>query len=142
MSWIVRTSLLGFCALVGLGVAAERVTIADLLKAPEKYDSKVVTVTGTVNKFKAKVSKKGNDYFNMRLESSRDEWISVYGQGKLDKVLHDGDTVEVTGDFAQTKKVGDVTFKNEVDVTKRSVEEKTKDFGIRIVKSAGQGSGK
>jgi len=120
-------------AVAGLAVAAQKATIADLLKTPEKFDGKVVTVRGKVVKFQQKTSKAGNDYFTMKLVDDKDERISVYGRGKH-KELKDDVSVEVTGKFAKEKKVGDVTFKLEVDVTKDEKDKATKDFGIKEVK--------
>lgn len=116
-----------------LALAAEKATIAGLLKSPEKFDGKIVTVKGKVVKFQQKTSKAGNDYFTMKLVDDKDERISVYGRGKH-KELKDDVMVEVTGKFAKEKKVGDVTFKFEVDVTKDEKDKATKDFGIKEVK--------
>lgn len=118
-----------------MSFAAEKVTIAELLKSPEKYDGKIVTVTGKAVKFQQKTSKAGNDYFTMKLVGkSDDDRISVYGRGKQ-KDIKDDESIEVTGKFAKEKKVGSVTFKFEVDVTKDKEDDKTKNNGIKVVKN-------
>jgi len=118
-----------------MSFAAEKVTIAELLKSPEKYDGKIVVVTGKAVKFQQKTSKAGNDYFTMKLVGKNDdERISVYGRGKQ-KEIKDDESVEVTGKFAKEKKVGSVTFKFEVDVTKDKEDDKTKNNGIKAVKN-------
>jgi lipocalin len=118
-----------------MSFAAEKVTIAELLKSPEKYDGKIVTVTGKAVKFQQKTSKAGNDYFTMKLVGKNDDdRISVYGRGKQ-KEIKDDESVEVTGKFAKEKKVGSVTFKFEVDVTKDKDDDKTKNNGIKAVKN-------
>jgi lipocalin len=118
-----------------MSFAAEKVTVAELLKSPEKYDGKIVTVTGKAVKFQQKTSKAGNDYFTMKLVGKNDdERISVYGRGKQ-KEIKDDETIEVTGKFAKEKKVGSATFKFEVDVTKDKEDDKTKNNGIKPVKN-------
>lgn len=118
-----------------MSFAAEKVTIAELLKSPEKYDGKIVTVTGKAVKFQQKTSKAGNDYFTMKLVGKNDDdRISVYGRGKQ-KEIKDDESIEVTGKFAKEKKVGSVTFKFEVDVTKDKEDDKTKNNGIKAVKN-------
>lgn len=119
--------------LVGaMAFAAEKATVAELLKSPEKYDGKVVTVTGKAVKFQQKTSKAGNDYFTLKLVGKTDEEnINVFGHGKH-KVLKDDVTIEVTGKFAKAKKVGTVTYKFEVDVSKKDDDKKTADFGIKV----------
>ena len=116
-----------------MAFAAEKVTIAELLKSPE-YDGKIVTLTGKAVKFQQKTSKAGNDYYTLKLVGKDDdERVSIYGRGKQ-KELKDDTSIEVTGKFAKEKKVGTVTYKFEVDVTKDKQDEKTKDNGIKIVK--------
>lgn len=118
-----------------MSFAAEKVTIAELLKSPEKYDGKIVTVIGKAVKFQQKTSKAGNDYFTMKLVGKNDDdRISVYGRGKQ-KEIKDDESIEVTGKFAKEKKVGSVTFKFEVDVTKDKEDDKTKNNGIKAVKN-------
>jgi hypothetical protein len=116
-----------------MAFAAEKVTIAELLKSPEKYDGKIVTLTGKAVKFQQKTSKAGNDYFTLKLlGKDDDERVSIYGRGEQ-KELKDDTVIEVTGKFAKEKKVGTVTYKFEVDVTKDKEDAKTKDNGIKIV---------
>lgn len=120
---------------VALAFAAEKVTVAQLLKTPEKFDGKAVTLTGKAVKFQQKTSKAGNAYYTMKLVgASDDERISIYGRGKLGVELKDDQKVTITGKFAKEKKVGTVTFKFEVDVSKDDDDKATKDFGIKVVK--------
>ncbi len=128
-----RVSFLVALAVAATVFAADKVTVADLVKDPAKYDAKIVTLTGKAMKFKQKTSKAGNPYYNFKLVGKTDDdVISVYGRGKLDKELENETMVEVTGRFVKEKKVGEVTFKNEVDVTKDSSDAKTKDFGVKV----------
>ena len=84
------------------------------MKTPDKFDNKVIKVRGIVKKFTAKTSKAGSDYITFQLTSGS-SWIAIYSHGKLDKPLKDGDKVEVEGKFTKLKKVGAMTFKNELD---------------------------
>lgn len=114
--------------------AAEKVTVAELIKSPDKYDGKVVTVTGKAVKFQQKTSKAGNAYYTLKLVGANDdERISIYGRGKFEE-LKDDQKISVTGKFAKEKKVGDIVFKFEVDVSKDESDKRTKDFGIKLIK--------
>ncbi len=120
-------------AAAAFAFAIDKVAVADLLKDPAKFNDKIVTVTGKVMKFKQKTSKAGNPYYNFKLVGKTDEdVISVYGRGTLSKELENETMVDVTGKFVKEKKVGTVTFKNEVDVTKDPEDAKTKEFGIKV----------
>lgn len=132
MRKLTRFSLgLAVCA-AALAFAVETVAIGELLRDPAKFDGKAVTVTGKVLGFKQKTSKAGNPYFTMKVAPKEGDAVSVYGRGKSEKEYKDNQTVEVTGKFSKEKKVGSVTFKNEIDVTKSDDDEATKDFGIKI----------
>jgi len=106
-------------SLLALGVAAQaadKATVAGLLKDGKKYDKKAVIVRGKVEKFTAKTSRSGNPYFLFKLTDAG-KFVSVYGQGKLAKEPKDGDTVEVTGEFAVERTSGSRTYKNELDAS-------------------------
>lgn len=110
-------------------LAAEKTKVVDLLDNPTKFDGKSVSVSGTVKKFKAKESKAGNKYFTFDL-IQEDETVHVYGQGELDPAPKNGDKVELTGKFAKLKKVGDLEFKNEIDITPKKGEK----YALKILK--------
>lgn len=118
-------------AIAAAAIAAEKVAIADLLKDPAKYDGKAVMVIGKVKEFKQRTSKAGNPYFTFKVETDGKR-VSIYGRGKQEPELKDDQSVQVTGKFAKEKKVGSLTFKNELDITVDSKDDKTKDFGVKI----------
>lgn len=121
-------------AVASLALAAEKVTIAELTKDPAKYDGKAVTLTGKVMKFKQKTSKAGNPYFTFKLVGkTEDDVVNIYGRGTYEKELANDVMVTVTGKFVKEKKVGEMTYKNEVDVTKDKNDDKTKDFGVKMI---------
>lgn len=128
-----RISLMVALAAAAFALAADKVAITDLLKDPAKYDGKAITLTGKVMKFKQKTSKAGNPYYNFKLVGKTDDdVVNIYGRGKLEKELENETVVDVTGKFAKEKKVGTVTFKNEVDITKDPDDAKTRDFGVKV----------
>lgn len=104
-----------------LVLAADKAKVVDLLDNPTKFDGKVVTVSGVVKKFKAKESKAGNKYFTFDVVEE-DEAVHIYGQGELATAPKNGDKVELTGKFVKLKKVGDLEFKNEIDITPKKGE--------------------
>lgn len=112
-----------------LALAVEKPTVAELLKDPAKFDKKEVQVTGTMSEFKQKTSKIGNKYFTLKLKDGN-KWVSVYSRGELEHVPKDGTKIQVSGVFRAETKVGENTFKNEIDC---SVKEGKK-YGVAEVK--------
>ncbi|MEQ1821950.1 MAG: cytochrome c maturation protein CcmE [Fimbriimonadaceae bacterium] len=129
-----KLSVFSLIVLSAVAFAAEKVAISDLLKKADDFDKKTVVLVGKVDNFKAKVSKAGNPYFTFKLLDDKDNKVSIYSRGKLEKDLEDGQKVEVTGTFKKESKVGANTFKNEVDISKDENDKKTKDFGVKVVK--------
>jgi cytochrome c-type biogenesis protein CcmE len=106
-------------ALASLALAAVTLTPSDVLKSTAKFDKKVIKVSGVVKKFQAKTSKSGSEYFMLDLTSGKDK-ISVFGHGKPEKPLKDGDKIEVEGKFEKEKVLykgqpHERIFKNELD---------------------------
>jgi hypothetical protein len=129
-----KFAVIAVATLATIALAADKVTIADLLKKTDDFDKKAVSIIGKVDNFKAKTSKAGNAYFTFKLLDEKDNKLSIYSRGKLDKDLADGQKVEVTGYFKKESKVGSNTFKNEVDISKLDDDKKTKDFGVKVLK--------
>lgn len=109
-----------------LGLKPVPAKIADVVKDPAKFDGKAVAVKGKVDGLKAKTSKSGRDYYLFEIVDGKAR-LKVYGGDKLTPAPKDGDTVTVTGKFAKERKVGDRTFKNEIDASKRL----DKTFGVK-----------
>lgn len=122
-----------FSAAALLAMAADKLTPDALFAQAEKQDGKVVTITGKVDKFEEKTSKKGNKYTVFKVKGTK-ESISVWIKNHLEaaKKPANGDIVEVTGFFKKEKKVGDLVFKNEIDAS--SV--KDKPYGVKVTKKA------
>lgn len=110
-------------------------TIESVLADPAKYDKKELKVVGKVIEFKQKTSRKGNQYFTIKLGGliKKDDVINVYSQGKLEPEPKVGDKLQAWGIFRQEKKVLDFTVKNEIDAT-QAEEKGKKKFGVTPVK--------
>ncbi|RYG22396.1 hypothetical protein EON82_17210 [bacterium] len=123
-----RLAALSFLLVAAVALANEYevAKVSAVVKNPAKFDGKKLSIKGKVAKFKAKTSKAGNPYFTFKLEEGKEQ-ISVYGRGKLKSEPKNGDTVTVSGKFAKEKKLGDLTFKNEIDVTEKPGE----GFGVK-----------
>ncbi|HRF60511.1 MAG TPA: OB-fold nucleic acid binding domain-containing protein [Fimbriimonadaceae bacterium] len=121
---LAATALFALAAL-----AAAPITVDALIKNVDKHHDKTVTVVGRVADYSEKTSKRGNPYITFLLRG-KSETANVFLQGRLKKSLKNGDQVEVTGTFRKEKKVGERTFKNEIDATA----EKSKPDNIKSAK--------
>lgn len=112
----------------------EKITLDALKKDQDKYNEKVVEVTGFVASFQQKTSQRGNKYFKFILRSvkgsSESAAANIYGQNEPTIELKDGLKVTVTGTYRKEKVIGDFTYKNEIDCTVK----KDKPFGIKEAK--------
>ena len=103
--------------------AADKLTVKQLAQDPKKVDGKVITLIGKVDKFEQRTSKAGNDYFLFKLLDKLDKkaTVNVYGQGKADKGLKNGDVVEIKGEYKIERKYGSRTYKNELQVKPEAI---------------------
>lgn len=113
-----KIALLTLALIASVAFAADKMTVKELLADAKKFDGKPVTVSGLVDEFKQKTSKKGNDYFTFKLidKGDKKKIVNLYGQGKPKVEVKDGQLLSVTGDYRLEKKVGTLTFKNEIQV--------------------------
>jgi hypothetical protein len=135
MKTTLKTGFLFATLIAALAVAAvDKVAIEDFVKNVDKYDQKVVTVTGRADNVKAKTSKAGNPYYTFRiLGKTEEDKVYVHSFGKPDEKLKDGVKVEVTGTYRKEKKVGTMVFKNELDANVDKKDDKTKDNKVKIL---------
>ncbi len=123
----ISVTLLGLILLVALPTIAQKepakpketpikTTISAIQKEPDKFDNKLVQVEGTVERIDKRVSRAGNEYTTFQLRSGRDR-VNVFTYGHPD--VDDGDKVVVVGRYRKEKKVGNQTFKNEIDASPR-----------------------
>lgn len=135
MKSIIRTVICLLCVQGFIALAEGPLTVEEVVKDLAKYDKQEVKVVGKVKSFKRKTSRKGNDYYVFILLGNEEETsaLNVYGSGKMDPSLKDGDRVEAWGVFRREKKVMDFTVKNEIDVSAATQDGKKK-FGIKLLK--------
>ncbi|HRK23080.1 MAG TPA: hypothetical protein PLX06_14775, partial [Fimbriimonadaceae bacterium] len=74
-------------------------------------------------------SRAGNKYFTFVLVQGDKAKVNVYSQGEAASDLKDGVNVKVIGIYKVEKKLGTMTFKNEIDATKV----KDKPNGIALI---------
>src|SRR5262245_7507521 len=103
---VVVSALLGCQAPEREGDALS-VTVATVLKAPAKYDGKLIAVSGEVSGVQKRTSAKGNKYTVFKVKEGSQS-LSVFSFEHLD--ITEGNKVRVTGTFAETKEVGANTF--------------------------------
>lgn len=100
--------------------------VSEILKDPASFDGKSVAVKGKIEDFRARTSQAGNDYTTFDLVDGKQK-LPVFLANKLENPPKDGDKVTVTGRFAKEKKVGTLTFKNEIDASVKL----DKQFGVK-----------
>ncbi len=132
---ILGVSALALAAFAQSGVIKTNIT--DVLKEPDKVDGKAIQIEGKVEKYEEKSSQRGNPYTVFKVTDSG-KTLSVWmtGHAKDDNKPNDGDKVQLTGIYRKEKKVGDITFRNEIDVSPV----KDKPYGIKILERAKDGS--
>lgn len=89
-------------------------TCRELLRDPEAFDQKSVTLTGTAEDVRPRTSRRGNDYTTLRLNDQTGQ-VNIFSWGKLD--VRTGDRVQVRGIFHRVKQVGRYRFYNEVEAS-------------------------
>ena len=86
-------------------------TPSELKENPDRYDGKVVTVSGTIYRYREGVSRRDNPYTSFSL-ADRKAAVSVYS--RRHEGLKDGITVTVTGRFVKQRASGSSIFFNQV----------------------------
>jgi hypothetical protein len=109
---LVLTIVLG-----GFSICPAIETIVDKILADKNsYDGKEVSVSGTVSaNLKFKTTKGGKDYTTFSLLGDSGRRINVFIWGKLK--FKGGQKVRVTGIYHKVMRVGQSTFRNEIEAT-------------------------
>lgn len=109
-----------FVTLVALGAAfatscaaAAAISPRQVLAHADQYNGTVISVTGTVDDFRDRVSRRGNAYETFEL-CGNTACLHVFAWGNAPH--SDGDSVTLSGTFWTVKRVGRYTFYNELDV--------------------------
>jgi len=113
MRWAIQVVIM--ILLASLAWAGEKISVADLLQNPERYDGKTVIVEGKIISYQERFSRRGNPYTTFRLEDNGFS-VAVFAWGHLG--LKDGLRVRVSGVFQKVKQVGRYTFYNEINAYK------------------------
>lgn len=79
------------------------VRVRDLVRDPDRFDGKVVRVSGIIARYQERVSRRGRSYTRFRLEEGGFS-VRVFAWGH--RHLRDGQRVRVTGRFDRVKRVG------------------------------------
>ncbi len=93
-------------------VQQQDVPLEELLQNSEQYDGQAVSVVGTIQNYRERVSRAGNAYTTFRLEA---EGVSVNVFIWGHQGLSNGQKVRVQGIYQRVKRVGRYTFYNEIE---------------------------
>lgn len=110
--------------------AVKPISVSDLVKGAAKYDTKVVSVVGKVDKYDERVAKQSKKPYTVMTLSDGKNTVNVYMKNKPTDKVKKGDKVTVTGVYSKEKKVGSNVFKNEIDASN----DKEKSHGVKITK--------
>ncbi len=94
--------------------SALALTVGEILSSPDRFDQKDVTLVGTAEDVRPRVSRRGNQYTTLKLADGTGR-INVFSWGKL--AISSRDRVEVKGIFLKVKRVGRYTFRNEIEAS-------------------------
>ena len=92
-------------------------TVDKIAASPTEFDGHHVTVSGTVRGVLAKTSHGGNDYETFSLCERSCVKVFVWGHPQIGE----GQRLEVKGTFQAVKRVGQYTFRNEIEADKGSL---------------------
>lgn len=100
---------------------SKKVTVAEILSDPARYDQKEVTVTGYAFIVRKKKDRARRPWMLISFcdQKDRKKVINVFGPGHPD--ARNGDIVKVTGKFKAKSKRGRYTYKNEIETTSKKV---------------------
>jgi DNA polymerase III alpha subunit len=94
-------------------LAAEKVTVQQIVSNPDRYDGQEVSLQGKAIKIKLRTSKRGNDYATFTLTDESGKGVNIFTFGHPS--ITDGQKVTVTGIYQKVKRVGRYTFYNEIE---------------------------
>jgi hypothetical protein len=91
-------------------------SMAAVLADRDNFDGKAVRVVGTVEKYDAKTSRRGNPY-TVLVVAEGGARLSVYHRQHQSPAPKKGDRVEVVGVYQKERKVGSGSVKDQIDAT-------------------------
>ncbi|OLC13238.1 MAG: hypothetical protein AUH29_13025 [Candidatus Rokubacteria bacterium 13_1_40CM_69_27] len=101
-------------ALTASRASAIEASPSEILSDPDRFDGKIVTLSGTVTHLKSRVSQRGNAYSTFDLSDGR-RAITVFAFGE--SPCANGRRARVEGLFQKVKRQGRYTFSHQVDAT-------------------------
>lgn len=107
----ILTFTLGILFLAPIVVLAAD-SISSILQSPSSYDGKQVTVNGTIQGIREKVSRKGNAYDTFSICDKECLHVFVFGHPSI----AEGQRRTIIGTFTAIKHVGSYTFYNEIEM--------------------------
>ena len=128
-----RRLVLPFLFLATAAFAQAPLNVDALIQGADRYDGKVVVVRGTIEQFRQRKSRAGNDYVTAVIKGQKST-ANVYVRGKMDPEPKKRDRVEVMGIFRKEKKLQGFSVKNEIDAGVDRKDDTTKNFGMKILK--------
>jgi len=111
--WVSLTFCLGLLSSI-LAAPVDALTVGEILGATDRFDQKSVTLIGTAEEVRPRVSRRGNEYTTFKVVDTTGR-INVFSWGILP--IKPGDRVEVRGVFQRVKRVGRYTFHNEIEAS-------------------------
>lgn len=116
-----KISFILFLLPVILLASPSKVKISEVIKNPDKYDNRIISVEGYIEDIKQKISQKGNKYTTFSISDGEDNYLKVFlwgWEGIEEQNIKEGDKVEVEGKFQKIKYVGRYRFYNEIEAIK------------------------
>jgi hypothetical protein len=101
--------------LVPVHASALDAAVRDIVASPERFDGRSVSLRGAVTNLQQTVSGKGNPYFTFDLSDGVSA-VRVFSFGRTS--CQAGGQAVVDGRFERVKKVGRLTFHDEVTATR------------------------
>jgi hypothetical protein len=103
------------CLLLAVtGAHAVNTAPSEILTIPHRFDSQVVTLSGTIANLRERVSQRGNPYYTFNLSDGK-QAVRVFSFGKAP--CRSG-SATVGGTFEKVKRPGRYTFYDEVTATR------------------------
>jgi len=115
-TFLVLTMVLG-----GISVCLAKTTVEDIISKPDSYDSKKVTVTGTVSNVRVVAFEVGRNTTTFILHGQSGGGVKVSASGTVK--LEAGQEVQVKGVYRKVRKTTYRYFYNEIEASKVKIKE-------------------
>jgi DNA polymerase III alpha subunit len=116
-----KISFILFLLPVFLLASPSKVKLSEVIKNPDKYDNRIISVEGYIQNIKQKISQRGNKYTTFSISDNEGNSLKVFlwgWEGIEEQNIEEGDKVEVEGKFQKIRYVGKYKFYNEIEAEK------------------------